>query len=248
MKTSRFIAAKGAALLALFVLGLMPGSAEADPRIPGRDPYDVTDQNPYWAEACRKGWRNSDAYGSCTTRGTVRVDGTRTCTLSADCTTDAGGTAIANHRGKAGDLRSLRNCDGKLVRNACPPPPPPPQPAHPRDRDDIRAKLTDLGYQMRNGPCVAGWHHAPFVTHRNCWNVDLDYIELPTWGQLVSGHQCKVTATCRVFRTIAGLGRLANDLTSSVTVKPADIRKIRECSGALTVGSCPPGTASTDRR
>ncbi len=245
MKTSELI---GAALLAAFALGLMPDSGAADPRIPGRDSYDVTDQNPSWADACRSGWRNSEAYGSCTARGTVRVDMTRTCTVSADCKTGSGGTAIANHRGKASDLRSLRNCDGKLLRTACPPPPPPPEPPHPRDRDDIRAKLTDLGYQMRNGPCVVEWHNAPFVTHRNCWNVDLDYIELPTWGQLVSGHQCKVTATCRTFVTIAGLGRLANDLTTWVTVRPSDIRNIRECGGALTVGACPAGTAGIDRR
>ena len=120
MKASEFI---GAALLAAFVLGLMPGSGAADPRIPGRDSYDVTDQNPSWADACRSGWRNSEAYNSCTARGTVRVDMTRTCTVSADCKTGAGGTAIANHRGKASDLRSLRNCDGKLLRTACPPPP-----------------------------------------------------------------------------------------------------------------------------
>ena len=246
MKTDRWIVTWGAVLL---LLGLLPGAVLADPKVPGReDPYDVTDQEPYWAEECRSGWRASDAHGSCTTRGTVRVDMTRTCTLSADCQTAGGGTAIANHRGKARELRTLQNCDGELVRNACPPPPPPPEPPHPRDRDDIRAKLTETGYQMRNGPCMGDWHRAPFVTHRNCWNVDIDYIEFPTVDELFAGQQCKITATCRTFVTIAGLGRLANDLTTSVKVKPADIRHIRECSGILAVGACPAGMASTDRR
>lgn len=246
MKAGKFIAAQGAVLL---VLGLMLSSAAADPPLPGGINYDdVTDQNPSWADACRNGWRNSDAYNSCTTRGTVRVDFTKTCTVNADCTTDDEGTKSVFHRGKASDLRTLQNCDGDLVRTACPPPPPPPDPPHPRDSDDVKARLTTYDYQTRNATCLSGWQNAPFITYRNCWNVGIEYVFNVSIEELLSGRICRVTATCRRFVTIAGLGRLANDLTTSLMIRAADVPNVRECDGALRVGSCPAGVTSTDRR
>lgn len=246
MKTYKFIAAQGAALL---VLALMLSSALADPQLPGnQDSSDVTDQNPSWATACRNGWRNSTAYNSCTTRGTVRVDFTRTCTVDANCTTDDGGTKAVHHRGKAGDLRTLVNCDGDLVRNACPPPPPPPDPPHPGDSYDVKAKLTAQAYQARHASCLNRWQYAPFITYRNCWDIDIEWILNLSIEDLLAGRICKVTATCRRFITITGLGRLANDLTTSIMVKPSDVSNIYECDGSIRVGSCPAGVEGTDRR
>ena len=246
MKAGKFIAGAGAVLL---VLGLMPGSGAADPKLPGnQDPYDATNSNPSWASACRTGWRNSDAYDSCTTRGTVRVDFTKTCTVDANCDTDDGGTQSTHHRGKATDLRTLVNCDGDLVRNACPPPPPPPDPPHPYDSDDIKGKLTAYDYQARHLTCLVNWQNAPFITYRNCWNVDIEWDLDVTVDELFSGRICDVTATCRRFITVAEFGRVAHDLTTSVKVRPDQVSSIRECDGSLRVGSCPAGVTGTDRR
>ncbi len=246
MKAGKPAAVLGATLV---VLGFMVGSAAADPIIPGRDTSDVSDSNPSWISECNTGWRNSTAYTTCTTRG-MRVDFTRTCTVDADCTDDDGGTKSVHHRGKASEVRTLVNCDGDLVRTACPPPPPPPDPPHPRDSVDVTSRLTTYDYQFLNATCLTGtsWQTAPFITYRNCWNVDIKYIFDVSVADLLAGRLCKVTATCRTFLTIAGLGRLANDLTSSMMVKAADIRNIYECNGGLNVGACPAGRQSTDRR
>ncbi|MCY4384410.1 MAG: hypothetical protein OXE44_14800 [Nitrospinae bacterium] len=245
----KLISALGAALL---VLGLMLSSAAADPRPSGGgDPYDVTDDSYYssWARDCRNGWRNSDAKNSCTTSGTVRVDFTRKCTVTADCTTEDGGTKNVSHRGKADQLRTLVNCDGDLVRNACPPPPPPPDPPHPRDSVDVTSRLNEYNYKTANFTCLSGsWQTAPFITYRNCWGIDIKHIVNVNIEDLFAGRLCKVSATCRTWLTIAGLGKLTNDLTTSIMVKAADIPNIYECDGGLKVGSCPSGKVSTDRR
>ena len=250
MKMGKFILAQAASLL---VLSLMLGSALADPKPSGGgDSSDVTDDPYYssWASDCRKGWRNSGAYSTCTTRGSVRVDFTRKCTVNADCTTEDGGTKSTYHRGKADELRTLVNCDGDLVRSACPPPPPPPEPAHPRDSVDVTSKLTEYSYQTLNATCLSGtsWHTAPFVTYRNCWDIDIVHKVNVTIQELFEGRLCKVTATCRTWLEISGLGKLTNDLKSSIMVKAADIKNIYECDGALQVGACPAGKQSTDRR
>ena len=250
MKTVKFILAQAASLL---VLGLMAGSVPADPKLPdGRDSSDVTDDPYYssWASDCRSGWKNSGAYSTCTTRGTVRVDFTRKCTVNADCTTDDGGTKSTHHRGTAAELRTLVNCDGDLVRNACPPPPPPPEPAHPRDSVDVTTKLTEYNYQTANATCLVGtsWHTAPFVTWRNCWDIDIQHKVDVTIQELFEGRLCKVTATCRTWLEFAGAGRVTNDLKTSIQVKASDIKNIYECDGALQVGACPAGKQGTDRR
>ena len=250
MKTYKCIAAQGAALL---VLGLVLSSALADPRPSGGgDTSDVTDDPYYssWASDCRKGWRNSTAYNSCTTRGTVRVDFTNKCTVTADCTTDDGGTKNTHHRGTDDQLRTLVNCDGDLVLNKCPDPPPAPEPVHPRDSVDVTSKLTEYNYQTSNATCLVGtsWHTAPFITYRNCWDIDIVHKVNVTIQELFEGRLCKVTATCRTWLEIAGLGKLTNDLKSSIMVKAAEIKNIYECGGTLQVGSCPAGKEGTDRR
>ena len=236
-------------LTALLVSGFMLGSAAADPVVEGRDVYDVSDDNPTWVSDCTKGWKNSDAYNTCTMRGSMRVDFTRKCTVDANCTTDAGGTKSTHHRGKADELRTLVNCDGALTRNACPPPPPPPDPPHPRDSVDVTSKLNTYDYKQRNATCLSGsWQTAPFITYRNCWNVDIVHKVNVTVEELFAGRLCKVSATCRTWLTIAGLGKLTNDLTTSIMVKAADIPNIYECDGGLQVGTCPAGKQATDRR
>ena len=246
MKAGKSVAVLGAALV---VWGVMLGSASADPDT-GRDPYDASSSNPSWVSDCTTGWQNSEAYNSCTMRGSMRVDFTKKCTVDANCTTDAGGTKSTHHRGKAAQLRTLVNCDGDLVRDACPPPPPPPEPAHPRDSVDVTTKLTEYNYQTRNATCLSGtsWHTAPFVTYRNCWNIDIQHKVNVTVEELFEGRLCKVSATCRTFLTIAGMGRVSNDLTSSIMVKASDIKNIYECDGGLQVGACPAGKQATDRR
>ena len=236
-------------LTALLVSGVMLGSAAADPDVGGSDPYDVSDDNPSWVNDCTTGWRNSSAYDTCTMRGSMRVDLTRTCTVDANCTTDAGGTKSTHQRGTAAQLRTLVNCDGDLLRDACPPPPPPPDPPHPRDSVDVTARLTTYDYQQLNLTCLSGtWQNAPFITYRNCWDVDILYIFNVSAADLVAGRLCKVSATCRTWLTIAGLGRLSNDLTTWIQVKAADIPNIYECDGGLQVGACPAGKQATDRR
>jgi hypothetical protein len=120
-----------------------------------------------------------------------------------------------------------------------------------RDRDsvDVTSKLTEYNYATRNSTCLHGnWHTAPFITYRNCWNIDIQHIVNVSIEDLFAGRLCKVSATCRTWLEIAGLGRLTNDLKSSIMVKAAEIKNIYECGGTLQVGSCPADKESTDRR